>query len=59
MGLIALRYDMDVFSRVDSLTLSHLLHRDQRDELYGNHIHVGSECCDYDYSTYPDIEYHC
>ena len=28
-------------------------------KLYSNHIHVGSECCDCNYSTYPDIGYHC
>ena len=59
MGLIALRHDMNVFSRIDSLTLSHLLHRGHRDELYGNHIHIDSECYDYDYSIYPNVGYHC
>ena len=53
------KYDSDDLIRIDSLTLSHPKHRGQKDELYNNHIHVGSECCDCDSLTYPNIGYHC
>ena len=56
---VRVEHDSDDLIWVDSLTLSHPKHRGQKDELYSNHIHVGSECCGCDYLIYPIVGYHC
>ena len=56
---IWVKHDSDDLIRVDSLTWVVLNTGVKRDELYSNHIHVGFEYCDCDYSTYPIVGYHC
>ena len=52
-----LKYNVDDSFRVDSETLGHPEHYDQRDKLYGNYIpkFLNIIC---KYSTYPDVGYH-